>query len=126
MRVRAGQCHLGRILGLQCGAVNYTVNSIGCQFGAFLNWNTSVSYGWQTSVANVDGDDYFGFSTGVINYAGKFTGLQLGVVNTAYEATGLQLGAVNAVETMHGVQIGAINMVASSALPVMVIVNASF
>ena len=55
------------------------------------------------------------------------TGFQLGVVNTAYDTTGFQLGAVNATEKMHGVQIGVINLISSSsALPAMIIANASF
>ena len=97
------------------------------QFGGLISWNNSVSQGWQTSLVNADQEDFVGFSAGVVNYANRMTGFQLGVVNTAYDTTGFQLGAVNATDKMHGVQIGVINLISSSsALPAMIIANASF
>ena len=72
------------------------------------------------------GNFFYGFADGVVNYAGKFVGFQLGGVNVAGDMTGLQLGVVNAAGRMHGVQIGALNLIVDSALPVMVIANASF
>ena len=117
----------GDFWGLQFGGVNYANSTFGVQFGGAINWNSSVSAGWQTAVANADQDEFTGFSLGVVNLARTFTGFDLGFVNLADDMMGCQMGVFNACNRMHGVQIGLLNLITESPrLPVMVIANAWF
>jgi hypothetical protein len=109
----------------QIGVFNYAISYIGLQMGV-LNWNCTQLTGSQIGAINVNAEEMTGFFCGALNYCDGVKGFQLGVINVADRANGLQIGAINAVNEMSGLQIGFINMICESALPLMVIANASF
>ena len=113
------------VWGIQLGLVDYCGSFRGIQL-AGMNWNNTLSYGWQTAVVNANQEEFSGLSVGALGYAQRLTGCQVGVVNFADSSTGLQLGVVNVAQRAHGVQIGFINMICEAPLPIMVVANASF
>jgi hypothetical protein len=93
----------GQSAGLSLGLLNYAENYKGLQWG-FVNYTTGDFSGWQggfgfgllVSALNYTGGTMKGLQTGVVNCAGKLTGLQLGLLNYAKTAdAGVQIGLVN-------------------------------
>lgn len=122
----AANCNHGGFTGLQAAFVNYDGAYVGAQLGA-LNWNKSVSVGAQFAIANIDVNEFHGFSLGAINYTGKLVGAQMGVVNVVSEtAHGVQLGLFNATPALQGLQIGLLNVIGNGMLPIMPIINGCF
>ena len=116
----------GVFSGLQAALVNFDGTFAGLQLGA-VNWNKSVSAGFQFGVANADVNEFHGFSIGGLNYAGKLVGVQLGAVNVAAETVhGVQIGVFNAAPSIQGFQVGLINVIGNGALPIMPVFNGSF
>lgn len=89
--------------GLSVGILNYADNYKGLQWGVvnytkqdFSGWQGGPLFGLLGSVVNYTGGTMYGFQCGVVNYAGRLTGLQLGVVNYAATAeSGVQIGVIN-------------------------------
>ena len=93
----------GQSAGLSLGILNYADTYKGLQWG-LVNYAQQDMLGWQGgfflgvvgSVVNYTGGSMKGFQCGVVNYAGRLTGLQLGLVNYAEASdAGGQIGLVN-------------------------------
>jgi len=116
----------GSFWGFQSAAVNVIGSLFGAQLGA-VNWDKSLSQGFQVGVANIDLNEFDGCSMGVINFADSFSGFQFGVVNVvSTSGSGFQLGVVNAAESLTGVQIGVLNLIGSATVPVLPVFNCKF
>ena len=94
---------VGRSAGLSLGILNYADSYKGLQW-ALVNYTNEDTFGWQGgffcgvvgSILNYTGGTMEGLQTGVVNYAGRLTGLQLGFVNYTEGAdAGVQLGLIN-------------------------------
>jgi len=116
---------LGEAAGLQAAVVNYSPVFSGLQFGA-VNYVESEQFGLSAAAFNFLRGESCGLEIAGVNFGGKVVGAQLGFINVADEVTGVQIGGINATEKMHGLQLGFINLICRSALPVMVVANATF
>lgn len=120
----------GESAGLSLGVLNYAESYAGAQW-AFANFTEGDCSGWQ-------GGPGLGLLVSVLNYTGgHMKGLQTGVVNLAGKLSGLQFGLINYTQTAEsGVQIGLVNLIAqnsgwftnlpSEVAPGMILVNWRF
>jgi hypothetical protein len=101
-----GSC--GESVGMSLGVLNYAESYSGVQW-AFANFTGQDCYGWQ-------GGPGLGLVISVLNYTGgHMNGLQTGLVNIAGKLSGLQFGLINYTQTAdQGVQIGLVNMIAEN------------
>ena len=88
----------GRSLGFSAGwLLNYTYNYKGIQW-APVNYAGDNAIGWQSGLVDYTWGAMKGLQAGVVNYAGRLTGLEFGLVNYTEDVdAGLQIGLVNIV-----------------------------
>lgn len=116
----------GEFVGAQIAAANCNGAFYGFQTGVF-NYNKGACRAIQFGLVNADVNDYRGWSFGGVNYAVRYRGVQIGAINTIAETgRAIQIGAINSAANFAGVQLGLFNIIENGALPIMVVVNASF
>lgn len=116
----------GEFAGVQIAAANCNGALYGFQIGVF-NYNKGACRALQFGLVNSDVNDYRGWSLGALNYAVRYRGVQIGAINAIAETgRAVQIGAINSASNFSGVQFGLFNIIENGALPIMVVLNASF
>ena len=116
----------GEFAGVQIAAANCNGALYGFQTGVF-NYNKGACRALQFGLVNSDVNDYRGWSLGALNYAVRYRGVQIGAINAIAETgRAVQIGAINSASNFSGVQFGLFNIIENGALPIMVVLNASF
>lgn len=116
----------GSVWGVQAASLNVAGSLFGVQ-GGFINWDKSLSQGFQLGLVNIDLNEFDGCSASLVNYADSFTGLQLGLLNVvSKDGSGVQFGLLNAADTFSGVQLGLLNLIGNAPVPVLPFINGNF
>lgn len=130
--------NIDNVGGIDLGIGSTTGTLRGVQFD-FIYSETRDAVGWTSGLINIGGDftglqggfltkvdDMTGVQWGLVHLSDRVKGLQVGFYNQAEDMTGLQFGFVNYAKNIYGLQLGFVNIAENGWLPAMVFINGRF